>query len=202
MKIFGLGLNKTGTTTLGYCFSQLGYKHLSCLRDLLIAYREGRLEDVFAVIDQYDTFEDWPYPLMYRELYNRYPDAKFVLTVRRDADTWLRSLKKHSIVTSHKTNCRPYAYGFEYPFGHEEEHLAFYKKHNENVVTFFEEKGASDRLLNICWEEGTGWQELTAFLGVEAPFDKIPKMNSARKISWRDPVQLTNRWRAGFWGKP
>ena len=26
-KIFGIGLNKTGTTSIGYYFKQLGYKH-------------------------------------------------------------------------------------------------------------------------------------------------------------------------------
>ena len=38
----------------------------------------GRLEEIFAEIDRHESFEDWPCPLMYKELLFRYgPDAKF-----------------------------------------------------------------------------------------------------------------------------
>lgn len=202
MKIFGIGLNKTGTTTLGHCFSSLGYRHLSVRRDLLIAYREGRIDDVFSVIDEYDTFEDWPYPLMYRELAERYEDAKFVLTIRRDEKTWLRSLRKHALTASPFNHCRKLAYGYEYPFENADAHLAFYSKHNSDVATYFAEHGAQDRLLTICWETGDGWEELAGFLGVDAPAEEIPTMNPASRISWTAPKQLVNRWRSGFWGQP
>ena len=35
MKIFGTGLNKTGTTTLGRCFKILGFSHQSGSPSLL-----------------------------------------------------------------------------------------------------------------------------------------------------------------------
>ena len=89
-KVFGIGLNKTGTKTLQRALLGLGYqRHQSCRRDLLAAYRAGRIEDVFAVTDANESFEDWPYPLLFRDLYFRYGDgARYILTTRRDAAVW------------------------------------------------------------------------------------------------------------------
>jgi len=41
MKIFGIGLNKTGTKTLGRCFEALGRNSLSFRADLLSQFRVG-----------------------------------------------------------------------------------------------------------------------------------------------------------------
>ncbi len=181
-KVFGIGLNKTGTTTLGTCFTQLGLNHLSVRHDLLIKYRDGRLEDVFAVLDRYDSFEDWPYPLMYREIFERYGSkALFVLTTRRDAQVWLNSLKAHSLTTPPVHHSRLLAYGYNYPHENEQHHLDFYERHNREVRAFFAANDASDRLLEVCWENGAGWPELCAFLGVTNPNVPFPHANQRQE---------------------
>ncbi|KAA3507677.1 sulfotransferase family protein [Agrobacterium rosae] len=178
MKIFGVGLNKTGTSTLGACFQRLGYKHLSVRRDLLQAYREGRLNDVFSEIDQYETFEDWPYPLMYRELEERYgPDAKFVLTVRKSPQTWLRSLERHSMYSKPHRHSRKLAYGFNYPHYSRKHHVDFYERHYREVHEYFSAKNASNRLLLMCWENGDGWEKLCSFLEMPLPAEPVPMSN-------------------------
>jgi hypothetical protein len=177
-KVFGIGLNKTGTKTLGECLRRLGFDHMSCRRDLLAAYRNHELERVFAVTDQHSSFEDWPYPLMYRELLERYGrSAAFVLTVRNDAETWLESLKQHSLRTDPDIHCRLLAYGYNYPHGYEQQHLQFYRAHNAAVLNHFSVQGASAQLLEICWESGDGWAKLCNFLGIEAPDAEIPHVN-------------------------
>ena len=107
IKIFGIGLNKTGTTTLAKCLDVLGCgKHVSCRGDLLAKFREGSLNEIFSVIDQNNTFEDWPWPLMYRELFFRYGDsARYILTKRSSANVWLESLKRHSLRTPVNKHC-------------------------------------------------------------------------------------------------
>lgn len=186
-KVFGIGLNKTGTSTLGECMIALGYRHLCCRRDLLIALRNGDFETIFNEIEKYDSFEDWPYPLMYREIFERYPTARFILTTRIDAATWLESLKAHSLRTSVAEQCRTLAYGRAYPFGFEAEHTAFYEKHNADVVSFFRQRGASDRLLPVCWERGHGWTELCEFLGEKRPDKPFPHANAGT----RQPAPMT-----------
>jgi len=188
-KIFGIGLTKTGTTTLGVCLAALGFRHLSCRRDLLVAYREGRLDEVFAAIDGHDSFEDWPYPLMYRELFERYGDrAQFVLTSRATPDLWLDSLKAHDLETDPEIHCRLLAYGFKNPRGAEGEHLAFYRHHHEAVEDFFERRSASDRLLKVCWETGDDWEELCDFL--DLPIPSIPFPYAGGRI---DPPSAAER---------
>ena len=162
VKVFGLGLNKTGTSTLGVCFKHFGFRHVSCRPDLLRSYRAGNLAPIWGVADAHDTFEDWPWPLMYRELYERYADcARYILTVRSSPEVWLESLKKHSLRTHPSRHCRMDAYGYNYPHGHEAEHLAAYAKHNAEVRAFF--AGCPELFLEVCWENGEGWGPLCSF---------------------------------------
>ena len=44
MKVFGIGLNKTGTKTLGVCFNQFGYKHKSVNKQSFELYKKEHVE--------------------------------------------------------------------------------------------------------------------------------------------------------------
>jgi hypothetical protein len=198
MKVFGIGLNKTGTTTLGVCFRILGFDHMGCRPDLLVDLRKGRISRVFNEIDKHEAFEDWPYPLMYRALWARYgPDAKFVLTMRRSGETWLQSLKLHSLATAPDRHCRLLAYGHAYPFGAEREHLEFYERHLCEVRWFFRAHNAEDRFCEICWETGDGWEKLCAFLNLPPPETAFPHENksSERRADRRVLAQNLRRIR-------
>jgi hypothetical protein len=182
-KVFGIGLNKTGTTTLGRCLSRLGFSHESCRHDLLDCYRAGDLDSIFKNIDQFDAFEDWPYPLMYRELFDRFGDrARYVLTTRSSPERWLNSLKSHSLRTPPDRHCRRAAYGYDYPHGRESEHLAFYEQHNQSVRDFFRERSAEHLLLEVCWETGDDWTRLCAFLGFPVPRKPFPHANKGGDV--------------------
>ena len=178
-KVFGIGLNKTGTTTLGVCLERLGYDHISNRRDLLAAWRRGDAQAVYDVIDRHDSFEDWPWPLMYEALADQYPDARFILTRRKSPEVWLKSLSKHALSSRPITHSRKLAYGYHYPHYAEAEHLAIYRDHLDAVPRFFEARGEADRLLTLCWEDGDGWPELGRFLGVPVPDEPLPKTNVA-----------------------
>lgn len=182
-KVFGIGLNKTGTTTLGTCLECLGYQHQSVRPDLQRAWLRGDRETVFKVTDAFQSFEDWPWPLMYRELYERYPDAKFILTLRSTPEKWLNSLKAHAMFTKPLWSCRKGAYGYHYPHNSEQAHLDYYDRHTKEVVAFFEEQGASDQLKLLCWENGDGWPELGKFLDVTPPQGDLPHANATNTRS-------------------
>lgn len=177
-KIFGIGLNKTGTSTLGVCLKILGYNHTSCSRKLLkdISQKQ-KYDNTYETVDKFDSFEDWPWPLIYKKLDNKYPNSKFILTIRKDEFTWLNSLKKHSLTTTPLKNCRKYAYGYEYPFCHEKEHIKFYKDHNNDVKEHF--KNRPKDFLIVCWENGDGWEELCNFLSKKVPKMPFPHINKS-----------------------
>jgi len=93
-KVFGIGLHKTGTSTLGECLQILGYK--VCPEEAAYA----TLEDVVAkdyracleLARDYDGFEDSPWNCrnFYKVLDEAFPGAKFILTTR-DEDRWFQS---------------------------------------------------------------------------------------------------------------
>lgn len=178
LKVFGIGLNRTASLTLRDCLVPLGYYHLGARRDLLVHYRQGNLDPIFREIDRFDTFDDWPWPLMYRELFARYGDrARYVLTRRRSADVWLEDLMTLAAMTRGSVNCRKLAYGHEDPSGHEAEFLAFYERHLTEVRSFFREQRAEHLLLDICWEDVHDWGPLCGLMGIEPPAVPFPQAN-------------------------
>jgi hypothetical protein len=174
MKVFGIGLNKTGTTTLAQCLQHFGYRHASSNLELTRMVGRHELEPVLRFAEDFDSFEDWPWPLIYRELDARFPGSRFVLTVRRSGDAWLRSLKNHALLTG-PTEFRRIAYGHASPEGFEAEHLAVYERHNREVHAYFADRPRD--LLEVCWETGSGWQDLADFLGHPAPDLPLPHAN-------------------------
>lgn len=178
-KVFGIGLIKTGTTTLARCFGILGLgTHVASRGDLLAKYREGALDEIFAVSDDAETFEDWPWPLMYRELFYRYGDtARYILTTRSSAEVWLESLKRHSMRTPVDSHCRLLAFGYNYPHGLEAYHLRFYETHNRQVREFFALQNCQHLLLEVSFDSGHGWPELCAFLNRPVPDVPFPHEN-------------------------
>ena len=175
-KIFGIGLNKTGTTTFGQCGKILGYRCTSCDRSLLedIILRND-FTNIKNTVNQYDLFEDWPWPLIYKELDQMFPGSKFVLTVRKDEKVWLNSLKNHSMRTHITRHCRKLVYGYNFPHQYEKEHIEFYNLHNETVRSYF--KGRENNFLEICWENDHDWDELCSFLGKDIPHASLPHGN-------------------------
>lgn len=169
--MFGIGLNKTGTTTLKACLERLGYRVKGPDLGLLKCVDRGELDPVFEVADAYDGFQDWPWPLVYEEMDKRYEESKFILTRRESSDVWFESLKKHSIKKG-PTEYREIAYGYEMPEGQKEHHVDIYERHNEEVRAYFD--GREDALLEVCWEEGDGWEVLCDFLGHEVPAANLP----------------------------
>lgn len=163
-KVFGIGLQKTGTTTLGVSLKKLGYRGTTYDWNLTKSFFEGNIEPLFAVADKYDSFEDWPWPLAFKELDERYPNSKFILTRRKSAEIWFESLKRHADRYD-VTKYRKLIYGHEMPHQHKDEHIAFYQAHNQAVREYFSSRPTD--FIEVCWEEGDGWVELCSFLNID-----------------------------------
>lgn len=170
-KVFGIGMNKTGTTTLKVCLEELGYTVCGPDLELLRCADRGELGPVFECAEDYDVFQDWPWPFVYEEMDRRYEDSKFILTRRKDSEVWFDSLKKHSIKKG-PTEYRKIAYGHEMPAGKKSHHVNIYEQHNEEVRAYFE--GREEDFLEVCWEEGDGWETICDFLGHDVPRVEFP----------------------------
>ena len=194
-RVVGIGLNKTGTKTLAAALAVLGWTNrMSCNRDLLAAWRGGDPSGLLAAVETHDVCEDWPWPLAFREVLARFGGrCRYVLTRRATPDAWLNSLKAHSERVSPTEHCRTLAYGHAYPHGREAEHLAIYHAHNEAVRAHFAAVGAAHLLLEVCWEEGDGWDQLCPFLGVPVPSAAFPYENRAPEAP--DPLMVAENRR-------
>lgn len=176
MKIVGVGLNKTGTKTLGVCLRHWQLKHVSFSRKAFDLWRANDRAAWMTLVAEHESFEDWPWPLMFREIDSHFPGSKFILTRRINPDVWFESLCKHADRTG-PTEIRKYIYGFDMPHDHKREHVRYYEEHLESVRQHFKDR--PEALLEVCWEEGSGWTELAQFLGRPIPDVPFPHKNKA-----------------------
>lgn len=191
-KIFGIGLNKTGTTTLGECAKILGLSYIGCNKSLLEDYvLNNDFTNIKKHVNNHDLFEDWPWPLIYKQLDELYPSSKFILTVRQSEQKWLNSLKSHSLNTSPTDHCRKLVYGKNYPHRNEQRYLDFYRKHNANVREYF--KGRDNDFIELCWENGDGFEQLCNFLHMAHPNVPMPHAASSQSIKLNKQKRLVNK---------
>ena len=178
-KVVGIGLPKTGTTTLGYCFRRLGFKHRTYDMDLAVQVKRNQLDRVLSEARKYESFEDWPWFSIYRELDRAFPNSKFVLTLRKDTETYVRSLKGHHERQGirRKDFVKPHwwdeVFGVEPSEWDYEKSAQRYERHNREVLEYFGDRVNKD-LLVVCWEEGDGWAQLCEFLDKRVTDEPFP----------------------------
>lgn len=189
MKVFGIGLQKTGTTTLGACLKQFGYKHLSYDHDSISLLRKGDYELLFEKIDDYDSFEDQPWASLYKEVDLKYPDSKFILTIRKDSFAWFETFCRHCNRIPWNEH-RKFFFGYDTPYGHREHYINVYETHNDEVKKYFKDR--PEKLLVVCWELADGWKELCSFLSKEFPDIPLPHKNKAPFLNSRTISRITN----------
>lgn len=196
-KVFGIGLNKTGTSTLGECLVALGYRHRSYSYALVQQLQRGEQQAVLSSYRSWDSFEDWPTPWLWRELDQYYPGSLFILTRRRSVETWLKSIRDHALRTSWREGAfvRNTFYGSPYPQLAAERYRQVYVQHIAQVRSHFSDR--PQQLLELCWEEGESWDRLCAFLDREPPQRPLPHANAGagqRALKQRLLNGLAWRW--------
>src|SRR5690606_5732251 len=136
-KVFGIGLNKTGTSSLRAALEHLGYRVCGPRKHLLKAMRRGDFSGFDEVVEAYDAFEDVPWPLVFEYLYERYgSNTKFVLTTRSSPERWFKSIENHARTSGLMSQTWKLTYGTYRPFGRERDYIEFYQNHNARVREF------------------------------------------------------------------
>ncbi|MEM1327398.1 MAG: sulfotransferase [Bacteroidota bacterium] len=95
-KIFCIGKNKTGTTSVEQAFRQHGFRVGDQAKaELLVASWANRdFETIATYCEDAEAFQDVPFSLPFTYVYldQVFPNAKFILTIRNSADEWYDSL--------------------------------------------------------------------------------------------------------------
>lgn len=175
-KVFCIGFHKTGTTSLENALKQLGYRVTgpNNTKDPDIASKVHALAD--ELVARYDAFQDNPWPVLYREMDQKYPGSRFILTMR-SPESWINSQVRD--FGTRETPMRRWIYGEDAgcPEGNESTYVERYERHNREVLEYFADR--PDDLLVMDLPRGDGWPELCKFLGEPEPDGPFPHSNKA-----------------------
>lgn len=181
-RIFGIGLSKTGTTSLTKALNILGIPSIHYPRDETTFAELKRGEYRLSILNEYRGVTDTPVAPFFAQLDHAWPHSKFILTVR-DKASWLRSAEAHweTIKRGPRANDQQFqdftdfisacVYGCIY-FNAERFSYA-YDVHVSQVQKYFQSRPNDLLVLDICGGTG-GWRELSGFLGCETPNIPFP----------------------------
>jgi len=186
-KVFGIGLSKTGTSSLAAALEILGWQTAHFRNPITNGLIEG------ADFDLFDALNDGPVSAYFESLHAAYPNALFVCTTRPLA-SWEASVRAHRMRTRGTDEPRDLdriaaVEGPDSPltarlpihdliWRHPD--LASVHAHwAARVEAFFADKPG--KLLRFSVFEGHGWGELCGFLDLPVPCVEFPHANKAGK---------------------
>lgn len=204
LQVIGAGFGRTGTMTLKTALEQLGFGPCHHMYEVIIHPEQagfweratrGEKVDWEEMFGNYRSSCDWPSCSFYKELAERYPQAKVILTLR-DPRAWFKSVS-NTIMVSFKGpmtlpdgkrvgppgDFAPLLVG-QKTFGgrFDEAHMIdVFNRHNEEVRRTI----PKERLL--VFDAKQGWEPLCGFLGVPVPATPFPKTNSTEEFRARIP---------------
>ncbi|MGG7036233.1 MAG: sulfotransferase [Flavobacterium sp.] len=216
-KYFCIGRNKTGTTSIAKAFQELGFVvgNQRTAELLMDDYFKGD----FDCITKYcktaevikgqpvfpEVFQDVPFSMAntYKIMDKAYPNSKFILTIRNNAEEWYNSLTKFhakcfgnggAVPTWDDLKKADYVYeGWMYnqvtkqynlteseePYI-KEKLMAHYERHNHDVMDYFKDRPQDLLIINLA--DKKSYARFCDFVGVDSKNDTFPWENKTDNI--------------------
>lgn len=171
--IFGIGLTKTGTTSLTEALKILGYNSIH----IGVGVLNDDLSLKMDIISKYDAVIDTPIIKKYQILDTCFPNSNFILTTR-NLDEWIKSNEEwfkmeKQIHNYNYHNLHHSIYGSidfnRYRF------IATYYEHHAEVMRYFQARQQCLLILNI--NSNNLWEQLCGFLNKPIPDCSYPHSN-------------------------
>ena len=213
IKVIGTGVGRTGTHSLKLALDQLGLGKCYHMSELfqhpegLIAFQKaekGEEVDWDNLFKDYHSAVDYPVARYYKQLLNKYPDAKFIHTIR-DPESWYQSASQTIIWASKpsfgrivqlliklpfspqlrkqfpilKFNGRLIELEFGKDFKNKDAVIAHFNQHNEEVLQTI----PKEKLL--IFNPKDGWEPLCRFLDLPVPQMPFPQSNKRDEFIYR-----------------
>jgi hypothetical protein len=192
LSVIGAGFGRTGTESMKLALEMLGLGPCHHMKEVLVDPEQTALwrkiaagdpPDWEAAFAGYIAAVDWPSAFYWRELADRYPEAKLLLTVR-SAESWHASMEKTIFKTLRKSTDHD-SVGLKLIAGcvfggrlDDPAHaIATYERNNAEVEAAF----PPERLLT--YHLGDGWEPLCHFLDRPVPDAPYPRSNSADEFN-------------------
>lgn len=183
-RIFGIGMHKTGTTSLHHAFKILGFDsaHWKSAHWAKAIWQEMNTLGRSRTLERHYALSDLPITLLYKQLDRAYPGSKFILTVRNE-EGWLASVRTHwgetnpfrAVWSTDPFTDRIHKKLYGQTEFDADVFLARFRRHNAEVKEYF--AGRPDDLFVMDIDESAGWFDLCAFLGKSIPVADYPKAN-------------------------
>jgi len=137
-------------------------------------YKDQHYTPLLDVAQHYKSFEDRPWNMWktYKRLDRRFPDSRYILTVR-DPESWWRSTERWVKIQKPHVLER-YLQHFEVEEFSRDSVVEHYQKYNDDVIRYF---NGTAKLLVLNLEEGDGWTQLCTFLDEPKPDLPFPHAN-------------------------
>lgn len=204
-KIFCIGQNKTGTTSLETFFKDHGFKVGNQRKaELLIDdYINRNWKPILQYCKTAEVFQDIPFSneYLYVLLDHHFPNAKFILTERSSSEIWYNSITKFhaklfgkdgNIPTKQDLQNGTYIYkgfiwkSFKEKYGetpddiyNKEVLISAYEHRNTSIKKYFKNK---DNLLVLDISEKNSVTKLANFVGITPKYDTFPWKNKTSEL--------------------
>tara|TARA_R110002096_G_scaffold432801_1_gene650228 strand:- start:3901 stop:4608 length:708 start_codon:yes stop_codon:yes gene_type:complete len=205
-KIFGIGNNKTGTTSLKAAMEELGYivGHQRTAEKLMGQWAKRDFKKIVDYCRSAEFFQDIPFskPYTFVVLDYEFPNSKFILTVRDTPEQWYNSLTKFHAKKWGKDgriptkvdlqNASYIEKGFPWDLNRwvyntpesnpysKEELIKAYTAYNESVIEYFRFRPSDLLILNVA-EDGA-FKKLCDFLGKSHASNDFPWENKTANV--------------------
>jgi len=216
-KVFGIGFQKTGTSSLGEALEVLGYRVCTMnfpnrlegdlgeplSREALKRpdFYEVALNAATGWAERHDGFQDLPWFMFYKEMDAHYAGSKFVLTTR-DLDAWVRAMRSYDrTYTKRRAQVvLEWIFGVGEPSRHEDHYKAIHQRHVDDVLAYFRNRPQDLLVLDVAGPRKM--RQLSQFLGQRMPRNRwglphaYPHRNIGKRnrlINWREDLKTRLR---------
>jgi tetratricopeptide (TPR) repeat protein len=199
-KVFCIGRNKTGTTSVEAVLAMLGFRmgNQAKAEMLIEDWAQRDFNRIIEFCRSADAFQDIPFslPNTFQALDRAFPGSKFILTVRTTPEDWFNSVTrfhtkivgKGRLPTAADLQAFPYrvpgwlwrnqelVYGIDADTLYSEHiYKAHYIEHNRQVIGYFKHRPSDLLVLNLADENSA--ERLCSFLGFSGEGMKMPHLN-------------------------
>jgi hypothetical protein len=192
MKYFVVSLHRSGTLSVSDYLNRAGIlaKHWPVyhdgvnLEEKIVGHETdaGFIAKVLEpVTERFDAVADVPIPVLYRELFSKYPEARFIYLYRSPLD-WARSVRSHYTQAHKELEFRPFVRALYWTYFDwrprriddltDDQLIWMHGQHTANVVSFFE--AAPSQLGCFDLTDKDCGAKLAAFVGCTTPVAFYP----------------------------
>lgn len=201
-KIFCIGFNKTGTTSLEKTLLTLGFEmgDQRFAETISTDVSQGCYDKLVKLCQSAEAFQDVPF--MFRDVYKfldqEFPNSKFILTVRNNKEEWFDSLVRFhaKLFSSDKSkppteedlansnyvykgwllDMKEHVWGYpKIPLYDKKCYQEKYETHNEAVQQYFKDRTNDLLVLNL--KDSFGFEKLIKFLNIKTNLNSFPWEN-------------------------